>query len=83
MHSINKCELFINDLNYYICQSNSLSVSTYIEQKISKEVESESKHLATREDLEKGFKEQTRWILGVFITLSLMILGLYATILLK
>lgn len=59
------------------------SVTTYIEQKILKEVESESKHLATREDLEKGFKEQTRWILGVFITLSLMILGLYATILLK
>ena len=57
-------------------------MTTYIEQKISKEVESESKHLATREDLEKGFKEQTRWILGVFITLSLMILGLYATILL-
>ena len=46
-------------------------------------MERESKHLATREDLEKGFKEQTRSILGVFITLSLMILGLYATILLK
>ena len=83
MHSINKCELFINDLYYYICETNSLSVTTYIEQKISKEVERESKHLATREDLEKGFKDQTRWILGVFITLSLMILGLYATILLK
>lgn len=42
-----------------------------------------TKHLATREDLERGFKEQSRWILGVFITLTLMILGLYATILLK
>ena len=42
-----------------------------------------TKTLATREDLERGFKEQSRWILGVFITLTLMILGLYATILLK
>ena len=59
------------------------SLTTYIEQKIDKEVEHSTKYLATREDLEKGFKEQSRWMLGVFITLSLMILGLYATILLK
>lgn len=59
------------------------SLTTYIEQKINKEVEYNTKYLATREDLEKGFKEQSRWMLGVFITLALMILGLYATILLK
>ena len=48
-----------------------------------KEVEHNTPHLATREDLKKGFKEQSRWMLGVFITLALMILGLYPTILLK
>ena len=46
-------------------------------------VKNDTRHLVTRQDLEKGFKEQSRWMLGVFITLSLMILGLYATILLK
>ena len=59
------------------------SLTSEIEAKIEKEVEHNTKYLATREDLEKGFKEQSRWMLGVFITLSLMILGLYATILLK
>jgi hypothetical protein len=37
----------------------------------------------THNDLEKGFKEQAKWMLGFFITLTFMILGLYATILLK
>jgi len=57
---------------------------------IEHEVEQNLKTVATKEDvyllrneLEKGLKEQTRWMLGVFITLALMILGLYATILLK
>lgn len=50
---------------------------------MNKEVEHSTRHLVTRKDLEKGFKEQSRWILGVFITLSLMILGLYGAILLK
>ena len=59
------------------------NLTAYIEQKIEKEVDYSTKYLATREDLEKGFKEQSRWMLGVFITLALMILGLYATILLK
>lgn len=59
------------------------SLTAYIEQKIEKEVEHNTRHLATREDLEKGFKEQSRWMLGVFITLAILILGLYATILLK
>lgn len=46
-------------------------------------VKNDTRHLVTRRDLEKGFKEQSRWMLGIFITLSLMILGLYATILLN
>ena len=42
-----------------------------------------TKSLATRKDLEISFKEQSRWMLGTFITSTLMILGLYAAILLK
>jgi hypothetical protein len=36
-----------------------------------KEVEHNTRYLATREDLEKGFKEQSRWMLGLFTTLAL------------
>jgi hypothetical protein len=58
-------------------------LTAYIESKIEKDVDNLSKHLASKEDMERGFKEQTRWMLATFITLVLMILGLYATILLK
>lgn len=63
---------------------------TFVEEKIEKEVEHKTGHVASREDvanvraeLERGFKEQTRWMLATFITLVVMILGLYAAIMLK
>ncbi len=66
------------------------SIVQFIETKIESKVEEQTKGLATREDvlhleikMEKGFKEQTRWMLGIFITLALMILGLYATLIFK
>jgi hypothetical protein len=59
------------------------TLTAYIEQKIDKEINQSTRDLATREDLEKGFKELSRWMLGGFSCLSLMILGLYATIFLK
>jgi len=46
-------------------------------------VDLKTKHLATKEDLEKGFKEQMRYLLGIFITMAIMILGLYAAIIFK
>jgi hypothetical protein len=82
MSSITLTELY-SLLTEKVGKETAQSLTSYIEQKIDKEVEHTTRHLATREDLEKGFKEQSRWMLGVFITLSLMILGLYATILLK
>lgn len=82
MSSITLTELY-SLLTEKVGKETAQSLTSYIEQKIDKEVEHSTRHLATREDLEKGFKDQSRWMLGVFITLSLMILGLYATILLK
>lgn len=82
MSSITLTELY-SLLTEKVGKETAQSLTSYIEQKIDKEVEHNTRHLDTREDLEKGFKEQSRWMLGVFITLSLMILGLYATILLK
>ena len=84
MRAINISEIQLYELlSEKLGKETAKSVTTYIEQKIESEIERETKTLATREDLERGFKEQSRWILGVFITLALMILGLYATILLK
>lgn len=82
MSSITLTELY-SLLTEKVGKETAQSLTSYIEQKIDKEVEHSTRHLATREDLEKGFKEQSRWMLGVFITLSLMILGLYGAILLK
>ena len=82
MSTITITELY-SLLSEKVGKETAQSLTAYIEQKIEKEVEHNTRHLATREDLEKGFKEQSRWMLGVFITLALMILGLYATILLK
>lgn len=59
------------------------ALTNYIESKIERDLEIKTRHLATREDLERGFKEQGRWFIGSFVALALMILGLYATILLK
>jgi len=82
MNSITLTELY-SLLVEKVGKETAQSLTSYIEQKIEKEVDHNTRYLATREDLEKGFKEQSRWMLGVFITLALMILGLYATILLK
>jgi hypothetical protein len=59
------------------------ALTHFIEHKIEKEIDYKTKPLAIRQDLERGFKEQSRWMLGTFISLTLMILGLYAAILLK
>ncbi len=59
------------------------SLVQFVEEKIEKYIEDKTKHLATKENVEKGFKEQMRYMLGIFITLVIMILGLYAAILFK
>jgi hypothetical protein len=66
-------------LIYNKCNMSSITI-TYLYGLLSEKL---GKELATKEDLERGFKEQSRWMLGVFVTLAIMILGLYATILLK
>ena len=42
-----------------------------------------TKQIATKEDLEKGFNKQMRYLRGIFITMAIMILGLYAAIIFK
>jgi hypothetical protein len=78
MSSITLTELYCL-LSEKIGKEEALSLTSYIEQEIDKEIEQNRSHLAARKDLEK----LSSWMLGVFITLSLMILGLFTAILLK
>ena len=70
------------------------NLTRYIEVKVKHEVQSKVDILATKEDIQLGIHElrvemkdsiisMQRWMLGTFITLVVMILGLYAAILLK
>lgn len=65
-------------------------LTQYVEVKIKDEVLNKVEILATRDDihgLRDEMKDNTismqRWMLGTFITLVIMILGLYAAIFLK
>jgi hypothetical protein len=51
----------------------------YVDTKIDKSLEDKTKSLATKDDI----INLQRWMIGIFVTLALMILGLYATILLR
>lgn len=59
------------------------ALTTYVEEKVEKEVEQKTTHLATKADLERGFKEQNQSRLNTFMVIVIMILGLYAAIFLK
>lgn len=78
MSSITLTELYTL-LSEKVGKETALSLTSYIEQKLDTEVERNMSHLATRKDLEK----RSRWMLGVFISLLLMILGLFTAILFK
>ena len=82
MTSVSITDLY-DILSTKVGKEEAKALTNYIEAKIEKDVDDKTRYLASREDLEKGFKDQSRWMLGIFITLTLMILGLYATILLR
>ena len=64
------------------------SLTTFITERNKEEVEAATKEIATKDfvakeiagletKMERALKEQTRWMIGIFITLALMIIGLY------
>ena len=55
------------------------SITNYIDTKIEKHFEDKTRILATKDDI----ISLQRWMLGIFISLMLAILGLYATILFR
>ena len=64
------------------------SLTTFITERNKEEVEAATKEIATKDfvakeiagletKMERALKEQTSWMIGIFITLALMIIGLY------
>ena len=77
-------------LSAKIGKEEAKTIVTYIEEKVEKEVDQKTVHLATKEDIERvakdverGFKEQNQPRLNTFIVIVIMILGLYAAIFLN
>ena len=78
MSSITLTKLY-DLLTEKVGKETALSLTSYIERKIDKEAEQNRSDLIAKKDLEK----LSRWMLGIFIILSLMIFGLFIAILLK
>lgn len=53
------------------------NLTAYIEAKIDKTVVDKTNHLASKEDLANTKIDMIKWFVGLFITLALMIIGLY------
>ncbi len=53
------------------------NLTSYIEAKIDKTVVDKTSHLASKEDLANTKIDMIKWFVGLFITLALMVIGLY------
>lgn len=53
------------------------SLTAYIETKIDKTVVDKTSHLVSKEDLANTKIDMIKWFVGLFITLALMVIGLY------
>ena len=53
------------------------NLSTFIAEKIKDEVENKTQRLATKEDLANTKVDLIKWIFALWVTLALMIIGLY------
>lgn len=52
-------------------------LTSFITQDISDKIEQRSSSLATKEDVANAKVDMIKWLVGLFITLALMIVGLY------
>ena len=52
-------------------------LTTFIAEKIKEEVENKTQRLATKQDLANAKVDLIKWIFALWVTLALMIVGLY------
>lgn len=53
------------------------NLTSYIESKIENTVVDKTQHLASKADLANAKTDMIKWFVGLFITLALMVIGLY------
>lgn len=53
------------------------NLTSYIEAKVDKTAVNKTSHLASKDDLANTKIDMIKWFVGLFITLALMVIGLY------
>jgi len=83
MIAISNIDLY-NLLRAKLGDAEAKSVTDYIDVQVSEKFVNEKQYLATKEDvaklevkMERGFKDQLKWVFAMFAAMALMIIGLY------
>lgn len=53
------------------------AITNYIAEKVKNDIDTKVENLATKKDLVDTKLDMLKWFVGLFITLALMIIGLY------
>ena len=70
-------QLLSKKLNQETAEALTTYISEYVTENIKEEVDTKVKTLATKEDLAQTKLDLIKWLVSLFVTLALMIIGLY------
>ena len=56
------------------------ALTTYVSETVKSEIDVKTQTLTTKQDLAQAKLDIIKWIVGLFVTLALMIIGLYLKI---
>lgn len=56
------------------------ALTTYISERVKNDIQAKTENLVTKQDLANTKVDMIKWFFGMFITLALMIIGLYLKI---
>ena len=79
MIAISNIELY-NILRIKLGEKEAQAVTDYIKTEVKDKFEVEKTYIATKQDVADAKVDMIKWMFGFFITLALMILGLYIKI---
>lgn len=64
-------------LSKKVASDTAEELTSFITQDVSDKIEQRASSLATKEDVANAKVDMIKWLVGLFITLALMIIGLY------
>lgn len=70
-------QLLSKKLNHETAEALTTYISEYVTENVKEEVDTKAKTLATKEDLAQTKLDLIKWLVSLFVTLALMIIGLY------